>query len=79
MNIPSNATLEKIYGESTVSGARYASLAENFEKEFHSTEMDFFTAPGRTEIVGNHTDHNGGKVIAASITFDTIGAAAAST
>ena len=48
MNIPSNATLEKIYGESTVSGARYASLAENFEKEFHSTEMDFFTAPGRT-------------------------------
>ena len=77
MNIPSNATLEKIYGESTVSGARYASLAENFEKEFHSTEMDFFTAPGRTEIVGNHTDHNGGKVIAASITLDTIGAAAA--
>ncbi|MCD7746270.1 MAG: galactokinase [Lachnospiraceae bacterium] len=38
-------------------------------------EMEFFTAPGRTEIVGNHTDHNGGRILAGSISLDTIGAA----
>ena len=59
MKTPSTAALEKIYGESEVSRKRYESLAENFEKMFHSDKMEFFTAPGRTEIVGNHTDHNG--------------------
>ena len=38
--------------------------------------MEFFTAPGRTEIIGNHTDHNGGMILAGSITLDTIAAAA---
>ena len=75
MKTPSTAALEKIYGESEVSRKRYESLAENFEKMFHSDKMEFFTAPGRTEIVGNHTDHNGGKILAASISMDTIGAA----
>jgi galactokinase len=35
----------------------------------------FFTSPGRTEIIGNHTDHNGGRVIAGSISMDTVAAA----
>lgn len=35
-----------------------------------------FSAPGRSEIIGNHTDHNGGRVIAAAIDMDTIAAAA---
>lgn len=77
MAFPNTATLEKIYGESEISGARYESLAKNFMENFGSEASDYFTAPGRTEIVGNHTDHNGGKVIAASITLDTIGAARA--
>lgn len=75
MRTPGKETLEKIYGESTESMARYESLAKNFEEQFHAKEMEFFTAPGRTEIVGNHTDHNGGKILAASISMDTIGAA----
>ena len=78
MAFPSTATLEKIYGESEISGARYQSLAKNFKENFGIEATEYFTAPGRTEIVGNHTDHNGGKVIAASITLDTIGAAMAS-
>ena len=49
MKTPSTAALEKIYGESEVSRKRYESLAENFEKMFHSDKMEFFTAPGRTE------------------------------
>lgn len=40
-----------------------------------SQKRRIFSAPGRTEIIGNHTDHNGGRVIAASIDMDTIGAA----
>ena len=75
MKMPAAEVLEKIYGESTESAKRYASLAKNYEELFHSDEMEFFTSPGRTEIVGNHTDHNGGKILAASISMDTIGAA----
>ena len=50
-------------------------LAVNFEKKYHHDKAEFFTAPGRTEIIGNHVDHNGGQIIAASIDLDTIGAA----
>ncbi|MDO4284261.1 MAG: galactokinase family protein [Eubacteriales bacterium] len=79
MKIPGREVLEKIYGEFDVSGARYEKLAEKFESLFHRDDAEFFTAPGRTEIVGNHTDHNGGKILAASIDMDTIGAAASNT
>lgn len=75
MRLPEIATLEKIYGESQESMKRYESLAVNFKEKFGSEEMEFFTSPGRTEIVGNHTDHNGGKILAGSISMDTIGAA----
>ncbi len=37
-------------------------------------KLRFFSAPGRTEIGGNHTDHNRGQVLAAAITLDTIAA-----
>ncbi len=75
MNIPSSERLEKVYGESTKSAERFRVLAENFKKKYGNDEAEFFSAPGRTEIIGNHTDHNGGKVIAGSIDLDTIGAA----
>ncbi|MCC8066854.1 MAG: galactokinase family protein, partial [Clostridiales bacterium] len=75
MKLPGLQTLQDIYGETEHSLARYQSLAENYQKNFASEEMEFFTAPGRTEIVGNHTDHNGGKILAGSISLDTIGAA----
>lgn len=65
----------RVYGESETSSKRFEHLSEQYKKTFNSFKMDFFSAPGRTEIVGNHTDHNGGKVLAASINMDTIGAA----
>ena len=46
-----------------------------FAERFPGQEPLFFTAPGRTEIIGNHTDHNGGKILAASVDMDTICAA----
>ena len=76
MNLPEKANLEKIYGESSACAARFQSLADNFARIYKHDHADFFTSPGRTEIIGNHVDHNGGKVIAGSINLDTIGAAA---
>ena len=75
IKIPAADVLKKIYGETEESSARYTNLAVNFEKKYHHDKAEFFTAPGRTEIIGNHVDHNGGQIIAASIDLDTIGAA----
>lgn len=75
MNLPKQENLKKIYGETEKCGARFQNLADNFEKIYHHDQAEYFTSPGRTEIIGNHTDHNGGKVIAGSINLDTIGAA----
>ena len=75
MNLPTKEQLVQIYGESEESGKRFAQLAEHFWQHYHHDSAAYFSAPGRTEIIGNHTDHNGGKVIAASIDMDTIGAA----
>lgn len=75
MRIPKESELTRVYGESVGSKERFVSLAKNFEEHFGAKEIEFFSAPGRTEIIGNHTDHNGGKVLAASIDLDTIGAA----
>jgi len=50
--------------------ARYAGVAAAFEKEFGAAPEHFFSAPGRSEICGNHTDHNQGKVMAAAIDLD---------
>lgn len=75
MNLPQKQQLQKIYGESVHSMERFKTLADRFRQIYHRDPAEFFTSPGRTEIIGNHTDHNGGKVLAASISMDTIGAA----
>ncbi len=54
---------------------RYRLLGENFSRVYHRKQAEFFSAPGRMELLGNHTDHNGGEVIASAIDMDTIGAA----
>lgn len=74
MKIPSERFIQ-IYGEAEISKKRFERVEEAFYREFGESECEFFSAPGRTEIVGNHTDHNGGKVIAASISQDSIAAA----
>ncbi|NLL78290.1 MAG: galactokinase [Clostridiales bacterium] len=68
-------TLEQIYGEDGKYRKRYEHLFARFQEEWKGDMAEFFSAPGRTEIIGNHTDHNGGKVIASSIDMDTICAA----
>jgi len=51
---------------------RYNRLIKLFHDEFQQTELHFFSTPGRTEIGGNHTDHNFGQVLAASVSLDSV-------
>ena len=66
------ALLKQMYGENRVeeNAARYQLVADGFAKEFGDKAFEFFSAPGRTEIGGNHTDHNHGKVLAGSVHLD---------
>lgn len=57
--------------------ARYQQLIKKFQENFSEEDMLMFSSPGRTEISGNHTDHNHGKVLAGSINLDCVGIAAA--
>ncbi len=52
---------------------RYVETLNTFGELFGwDREVSIMSAPGRTEICGNHTDHNNGKVLAASINLDAI-------
>lgn len=53
---------------------RFASLLETHTALFSKTEAKLFSTAGRSELGGNHTDHNLGKVLAATINLDTIAA-----
>lgn len=55
---------------------RYEALAEAFRAQFGREPELFVSAPGRTEVVGNHTDHQNGRVLAASVNLDTVAAVA---
>lgn len=79
MSIPDANILQRVYGDASEEAAmRLNELETHYHELFGEGEPEFFSAPGRTEIIGNHTDHNGGKILAASITMDTICAAAPS-
>lgn len=58
---------------------RYIKTAKTFIELFgNDRDVTVLSAPGRTEICGNHTDHNNGKVLAAAINLDAIAVAAES-
>ena len=52
---------------------RYADAITMFENHYGTGNVAVFSAPGRSEIGGNHTDHQHGEVLAASINLDAIG------
>ena len=52
---------------------RYVNAIKKFEMYYGVSEAELFSAPGRSEVGGNHTDHQHGEVLAASINLDTIG------
>lgn len=75
-----NEILTELYGKEQIAkqAERYGLLIEEYSKRYgtqpESPSIRLFSSPGRTEICGNHTDHNLGKVLAASIHLDCIGA-----
>ncbi|MFI3228551.1 MAG: galactokinase family protein [Bacillota bacterium] len=65
-------TVQEIYTASPQEVAeRYATLI-NIHTESYKGAYDMFSSPGRIELCGNHTDHNGGSVVAAAVSVDTI-------
>jgi len=70
--------LRALYGEDTARHtARLLDVAQTFEELFGAAEhAEVFSAPGRSEIGGNHTDHNRGRVIAAAVNLDILGVVA---
>ena len=51
---------------------RYVKAIEKFETLYGENDVEIYSAPGRSEISGNHTDHQHGEVLAASINLDAI-------
>lgn len=72
-----NDSFHRLYGNECLAAQkeRYIKLLEKFKKSFGDTHISIFSCPGRTEIGGNHTDHNNGRVLAAAINLDAIAAA----
>lgn len=69
-----NDTLISLYGEENLESqkARYIKAINEFISCYGDIECNIFSVPGRSEISGNHTDHNHGEVLAGSINLDII-------
>lgn len=68
-----NEFLSDLYsGDVETQVARYVNAIETFEKLYGNGDIEIYSAPGRTEIGGNHTDHQNGKVLAASVNLDAV-------
>ena len=67
------ATSKLLYGDGKAEyqAKRFEDLY-NIHKKTYSGNCEFFSSSGRIEVCGNHTDHNNGKVLCASISVDTI-------
>lgn len=79
-----DAIIASLYENSTPEAvlagrARYINAITEFERLYDpkgERDVSLFSVPGRSEIMGNHTDHQYGRVIAASITLDCVAVAA---
>jgi galactokinase len=75
-----NSTFKELYGTNQAilnkQAKRYNSLIDKFNNVFGTKGIMLFSSPGRTEIGGNHTDHNYGRVLAGAVNMDNIAVAA---
>ncbi len=75
-----DSTLCSLYEETKLEAQRlrYLSVVDSFREKYgEGNDLHLFSVPGRSEISGNHTDHNYGKVLAGSIDLDIIALAEA--
>nr|HPR62473.1 galactokinase family protein [Prolixibacteraceae bacterium] len=79
INNGQNPVFEGLYGTDSavlaVQAKRYADLMDEFKSTYKTSEVALFSSPGRTEIGGNHTDHNYGRVLAGAVNLDNIAVA----
>ena len=75
-----NSTFKELYGTNQAildkQEKRYNSLIDKFSNVYGNKNFMLFSSPGRTEIGGNHTDHNYGRVLAGAVNMDNIAVAA---
>jgi galactokinase len=80
INNGDNKVFRELYGKDPAelkrNSKRYTDLLNMFTAEFGEKDCEFFTSPGRTEIGGNHTDHNYGRVLAGAVNLDNVCVAA---
>lgn len=80
INNGNNSIFQAIYGtdQDTLlrQAKRYETLINDFQQVFSTNEAALFSSPGRTEIGGNHTDHQHGRVLAGAVNLDNIAIAA---
>jgi galactokinase len=73
--------LSRLYGSSPAAlesqVERHLRLVDRFKVAFpNQPAVEFFSSPGRTEVGGNHTDHNAGRILAAAVDLDILALAA---
>ncbi|QIA07965.1 galactokinase [Draconibacterium halophilum] len=80
INGGNNPLFKELYGSDVAElkgqAERYADLMGDFEETFGGDDVSLYSSPGRTEIGGNHTDHNYGRVLAGAVNLDNIAVAA---
>ncbi|HAN78698.1 MAG TPA: galactokinase [Bacteroidales bacterium] len=71
-----NQVFTELYGNNKAvlktQSERYLRVLNEFCSKFNAVNPLFFNSPGRTEIGGNHTDHNFGRVLAGAVNIDNI-------
>ena len=68
-------SMDKLYGDqSGRQWQRYLHIAEGFAAQFCEPPEAFISSPGRSELGGNHTDHQHGCVLTAAVNLDTVAA-----
>lgn len=76
INKGQNPVFKGLYGDDSLELAaqakRYADLMNEFKSTYTTSNVALFSSPGRTEIGGNHTDHNYGRVLAGAVNLDNI-------
>lgn len=71
--------LNELYGRKNLADVnRYGKVLSNFRQLFGHKVAYVASSPGRVELIGNHLDHNGGKVIACTVNLDIVAAFAPS-
>ncbi|HEX2969237.1 MAG TPA: galactokinase family protein [Bacteroidales bacterium] len=80
INNGNNKAFSELYGNDQAvlmkNAKRYIDIMKKYTSEFGEADIEFFSSPGRTEIGGNHTDHNYGRVLAGAVNLDIICVAA---